>query len=1275
MFQRLKGAIDSRIAEEQARQRQAISSNQPTRAPRRRPQTQNDAAQRTSSRQRDPSGIAVEKGPDPAQFEPEFAIGDDESLGPSRVGTPKPEVEKAEAQETGREATTAEDVQQTQKEVGESTPDTSDENRPEPNGSTLAGPRSGELPTEVRVKLRKLDRMEVKYAELLRAYKTAHARIQATESFEASLRENTPLTSINDRGAFVEYLNQINLKSDMVLDELKRVTSDKDDYKKKYQAAEEETGKLRSQIVDLETRSVAVNPPDEPESENPVPVMISAAATVDDGTAATETSEAEHGAKSPPNTSSRISSFSLFSPRAKPVSQPTKETTEDIFSFDSEHTKLEAELHERENAVEDLRKQVSNLQNDLKVARESTGSMVESLETATRELHILREAKDKFDSDKSDLQKQIDELESRASSDTHNTKELQEEIGKLKSEKDETSKRLQSLETKIHDLETENGTLNERVEASDKDMDLLKEKLSQKDFIAKDLEDSLAKYKSAERQEDANKEDEQASGKKLATTQSIMDSLRGQLTSAETTVAELKAEVQKTRDEYSTKPSTTVFGFLDESTKSKVGSLNSREDVVNYLTESFDLKNTSDSTPVVRPSAPIPQPSETGTSASKKKNKKKKKGKAQNANAPGAEHEPPVKVSENLAEVEGGTPKNESTGGIGEILELEEEIMNLENELASKNEAIERLSAQLKDQEAMQEEIETLRDDLLHQGEEHVEARDALKQAHNHKQELQESVDKLEKELIEARNAAAKGSDLEKTHKEILEQFDDLKGRCTTLEQDLAASEQLAAGRFKDITDLKEVLTKAQPELRSLRNEVAELKSVREDLKNKTGELNRLEARHDDLKAELKGLGKRLSDKDSEIKELQQKIEQETNARNRLERDLEKSQTDLRTVEVRRQDAASSSDHLAKDLTKAKDESTTLKTRLRELEDQLTAHTREVSALKEEISLKTALHTSSQSLVQSLKDQTHELNMQAREAATRADSLEEELSEAQRMLSERTREGQTMRMLLDQAESGTESRIREMKERMDAAIEERDRVEDEANVSSRRMMREVEEARSKLRDAQRAFKTLEDEKEELETRQRDWKRRRDELEQVSSRASKEVEEVKAAMTGLREALDESERQVSELDGQKVELRKAADEARDRVEKLTKANKNLTEELKATQTGAKPLRASNRVGTGLDSGMQSSRTSIDSSSGVRSPAPKERLLSNATSRSETPTGGLSQGNVDYVYLKNVLLQFLEQRDKSHQKQLIPVLGMLLHFDRKDEQRWMAAISAR
>jgi hypothetical protein len=57
------------------------------------------------------------------------------------------------------------------------------------------------------------------------------------------------------------------------------------------------------------------------------------------------------------------------------------------------------------------------------------------------------------------------------------------------------------------------------------------------------------------------------------------------------------------------------------------------------------------------------------------------------------------------------------------------------------------------------------------------------------------------------------------------------------------------------------------------------------------------------------------------------------------------------------------------------------------------------------------------------------------------------------------------------------------------------------------------------------------------------------------------------------------------------------------------------------------------------------------------------------------GGAVHEAIDYVYLKNVLLQFLEQRDKKYQQQLIPVLGMLLKFDKGDEQKWMAALSAK
>jgi chromosome segregation ATPase len=1113
--------------------------------------------------------------------------------------------------------------------------------------------------------------MESKYTELLKAYRTAHARIQAVESFEASLRENTPLTSVNDANALVEYLNQMNLKSDMVVDELKRVTADRDEQKKKAQASEEEAKKLAAEVTELKKKHAeleTVNGEPTGDTEKFSSIGSPRLSVPGDSGSVVEVAESEQ-LKSPSSTTSRIASFSLFSPRPKPQSPPApKETSEEFFSYETEQSNMEAELQSSQVQVAELKKQVSNLTGDLKVARESTESMVTSLETATRELHTLRDAKDKFDERRQELQQRIDELEAKATSNTTRTDELGKELEALRYHKDQALSQLRALEDQIQELEKQNNELKQQMDSRDQDANILNEKLTQKDSIVKDIEDSLAMYKSAERQEAAKKDDDTAGEKKLATMQSIMDTLRGQLDKAETTVAELKADIKSNQEEFSRRPSTKVFGFLDETAKSNLDALKSRDDVVRYLSENFGLqKPASLSPPEAQPLIPSPAPSEAGTTSSKKKNKKKKKGKGQQATEDTAEVQAPVKVSENLAEADEAETSAKHTASTDSVARLEQQISELKSELSSKSDAIERLTKQLKDQEALKEEIETLRDDLLHQGEEHVEARDALKEAHSQKSNLQESVDRLEKELLEARTAVAGGADKEKLHQEILQQHEELKAKCSSLEQDLGASEQLAAGRFKDITDLKDLLAKAQPELRSLRAEVAELKTAKEDLKNKTGELSRLESRHEDMKSELKGLSKRLGDKDVEIRELNQKIEQETATRTRLENDLEKAQHDLTTSEARRQETTSHASVLEKDLSRAKEESAMLRGKIRELDNEASAASREIASLREELNLKTALHTSAQALVSSLRDQTQELNMQAREASTRADNLEEELSEAQRMLTERTREAQTMRMLLDQSNTGTESRIREMRERMDKALEERDRVEDEANVAQRRMMREVEEARAKVRDAQRGLKVLEDEKDELESRMKEWKRRRDELEEVSSRASREVEEVKAAMAGLREALDESERQVRELDIQKADLRRAGDESKERVEKLTKANKNLTEELKIMQA-----RVPGRPGLrGVDSNAPSSRTSIDSTNAnARSPAPKERGLSSntVTSRSETPTSatgqatGLSQGTVDYVYLKNVLLQFLEQKDKGHQRQLIPVLGMLLHFDR-------------
>jgi DNA repair exonuclease SbcCD ATPase subunit len=219
-----------------------------------------------------------------------------------------------------------------------------------------------------------------------------------------------------------------------------------------------------------------------------------------------------------------------------------------------------------------------------------------------------------------------------------------------------------------------------------------------------------------------------------------------------------------------------------------------------------------------------------------------------------------------------------------------------------------------------------------------------------------------------------------------------------------------------------------------------------------------------------------------------------------------------------------------------------------------------------------------------------------------------------------------MRRLLADVDDRADAKVREMRERMEAAIEERDRAEDEASTNGRRRAREVDELKGRIRDFERDLKRATDEKEELERSEKEWKRKRDELESISESASKEVADIRSAMTELRDALDSSEKQVRDAEKHRADLRRILDEANQRYEKVSK-------EFKALQAKQKDV---------------SSRSSFDSGSGRG-----------------TPINGVGPGigKVDYTYLKTILLQFVELRDKKRQADLVrTVLGQLLHFDK-------------
>ncbi|KAF7713966.1 Uncharacterized protein PECH_000755, partial [Penicillium ucsense] len=1159
MFQRLRDAIDSRIAEEQARQKTA-QDNLSRSGSSRRPLNNNSSPGRPSRPRRN-TGTPV-RGPDPKEFEGEFAIGEDEDS--SRAATPRLETPEDPSEKA---------TKPTETEPGEDDGEKGKAKLPvaESSGKDLApaGEKTPsaqdklELPVEVKAKLRRLDKLEGRYIELLKAYRSAHARVLSIEPFEAALRENTPLTSIAEPKALTEYLNQMSLKSDMVIDELKRVTTDRDDYKNKLEEAQRETKAAHDELTGLKSQK--------------------------------ETSSQETNQK---------------------AENKEGEANEEFFSFDNEVPRLEGELKAKQEEVDTLKTEVDKLKKDLFVARESTEGMVQSLETSTRELVELREGKDKLDAEidslKSAKEKEVGELKAKLADTESSLREATEEVDQLKTDLQGKTEVIERLQTEA--LEAEKPELDPTL---------------------------LAQLEEAKKAKDAT-------DKRLDVVQSLVDTFKSQLREAESQVSALKKEIdQKTEDSSKLQQ---VVNFVDGGLKGIPAWDQAKTNVVAGMEASFEeIRNSlappqnptePTSTPaVVEIEAPAPVVGGSGAGGKKKNKKKKKGGKA-------AEEEPKTKEA---SVVEVATAAAEP----GVVDELTKQIETLTQQLSEKESAVDRLSAKLKGEEDLKEEIESLRDDLINVGQEHVESKDKIKELTAEKSALQETITKLEKELAEVRTSNASDSaDSQKLHDDLKEEFERLRTRSASLETDLSAAQQLAATRFKDLTDLREKLEKVQPELRSLRAESSELKTMKDILASKNGELRKLEASCDELRAELKVIKTTVSERDSEVNTLNKKIRQETDSRLKAEEALTVAQSDLRSSEARKQEAITSRERTLGELSKAQEGLKSTRVKVREMEEQISQLTKEVGGLKEEIQLKTAQHASAQSLIGSMRDQTTEVATQMKEVKERCESLEEELADAHRLLNERTREGETMRRLINDIETRSEAKVRDFKERMEAAVEERDRAEDEASTQARRRAREMEDLKAKVREAERALRTAEEDRENLVQSQKDWRRRRDELESQSERSTQELEEVRQAMASLREQLDESERQVRDLEKEKIELRRSVEETSNRLEKLRRSHKTLGEDLR--------LR-------GMESGRQSSRSSIDSNSrrpsGVLSPPPPDRSASSR--RSETPSSagpGVGAGSIDYMYLKNVLLQFMEQKDKNYQKQLIPVLGMLLHFDR-------------
>ena len=950
----------------------------------------------------------------------------------------------------------------------------------------------------------------------------AHAKVLTIEPFETSLREHTPLTSIGDPKALVEYLDQLNLKGDMVLDELKRVSSERDKYEQKANEAEKSTKDAWDEVANLrKLKDLTGNGDENKREDGDTCSDDTRVQNRVDGDPPSMSNKSLPASIKSPTTSAR--GLSLFSPKSRPIdSANPRQGSENLFSFDDEIPRLEIELNDRQQTIEGLENEVGNLKSDLAVTRESTQSMVQTLEEMTRELTGLREDKDRSIHE---LKEQV--LESNRVSDELRTELLAAESGLQEYQHVsslEDLSRINELDAQLHAAREELKTIRINEKA---DVDEVTQGRELQNTIVR-LQTEISGMQSSSEQTE----------KRIDTSNKIVATLRAQLKEADETNQELKVVVEKT-----SKASMLLQEKVD---RLELGVGTGEPNHTQERGTSDDPQKMNSESQSVTANSAIPQ---TLPNSGKRKSKKKKK-----IHKPSVEHSQDPRSNPSLElDVQGSGEKDSPDTDISS--RLHQELRHVRNLLDEKDATIERMHGNLKDQEGLHEEIDTLRDDLVNLGQEHVEAKDKIKNLVAEKIVLENKANFLEKELTELHDvhiSSVAGSD--QRQKELTTKFEDLKVKATVLQTDLSAAQNLASSRFKDLNELRNVLQKAQPEMNTLRKEVAEVKSVKEALRKKDIEFRDLDSRRNEMSLEIAGLKTFIRDRESEISSLSQRLGHESSSRNKADEASSKLVQEVQRLEAEKRWAMESSNRLTKELEKARVDLSTSKTRLRDIEQQLSMTKMDNESLKEEFDLKTAQYASAQNLMASMRDQTTEMAMQMKEARKRCESLEEEIADAHRLLSERSREAETMRRLLADVEGRAEARTREMKERMDTAFEERDQAEDEASTAGRRRARELEDLRNKHRDLERSLKRAEEDKEELQLAQRDWKRRREELEHQGRQSAREVSEIQRAMGELRDAFDESETQARELEKQKAELQRSVEEAQHRLEKAQKSNK-------------------------------------------------------------------------------------------------------------------------
>ncbi|KAJ3546976.1 hypothetical protein NM688_g5452 [Phlebia brevispora] len=335
-------------------------------------------------------------------------------------------------------------------------------------------------------------------------------------------------------------------------------------------------------------------------------------------------------------------------------------------------------------------------------------------------------------------------------------------------------------------------------------------------------------------------------------------------------------------------------------------------------------------------------------------------------------------------------------------------------------------------------------------------------------------------------------------------------------------------------------------------------------------------------------------------------------------------------------------------------------TRISEVETTVQTLTTEKAELFDQLQMRQAELESSQSHLESLQSQYVEAQYQLREATDRIGLLNEELTESRRYQATKPQDrgpsAEEVTRLLSAAEAKYESRIADLRRQLTAV--ESERVEGEAEFSKKlqEKVKEIEQLKTVVnasaKDQQEEKNVVVSLRTEIIT-----------LKEQAQAYEQAIEELRAEVGKVTEVENAAQTQFTEANARIIALRQQLEEHKAREAQARAHNKTLREELRKVQSSAALLERQRNPGLGYWAAKSEGTE-------ARSPTSSVSDLIKESPRPSSPSTSMSDEEVNFEYLRNVILQFLEHQEmRPH---LVRILSTILHFTPQETRRLVAKV---